>query len=178
MENLQAGCLAIACILFVPCLIRPAATTGRFACWCLALLLLAMFLREVDVESLSVPSSIVWIGSGFGRNLLLGTAFVGTFVAMALRPNESIGQIFQYAFSRVGALLFVGGVLYVCSIPFDNNLLGLSFETNLFCEEAVECCATAIFLVAAGFNLAEHAVALRINPAQQPKPIPATRIAA
>jgi hypothetical protein len=137
-----------------------------------------MFLREVDVESLPVPSWIVWIGSGIGRNLLLGTAFVATFVVMALRPNESIGQIFQITFSRVGALLFLGGVLYVCSIPFDNNLLGLSFEQNRFCEEAVECCATALFLTAAGFNLVEYLVALRTNPAQQPTPIPTPRIAA
>ncbi len=178
MENLQAGCLGIACILFLPCLIRPVASIGRFACWSLFLVMLSMFLREVDVETLPVPSSVAWLGSGIGRNLILGTAFVATLLALVRRPNESIGQLFQYAFSNIGAVLFVGCVLYAVSVPFDKNLFGLSFEFNLFCEEVFECCATFMFLVAATFNLVNYVVALRTSPAQQPTPIPATRIAA
>jgi hypothetical protein len=178
MENLQAGCLAIACILYLPCLIRPVPSIGRFACWSLFLVMLSMFLREVNVESLSVPSSVVWMGSGMGRNLILGTAFVATLVALARRPNESIGQLFEYAFSRIGALLFAGGFLYVSSLPFDKGALGLPYGFNQFCEEAVECGATLMFLAAAGINLFQYVVALRTNPAQQPTPIPSTRIAA
>lgn len=178
MENLQAGCLAIACILFLPCLIRPVPSIGRFACWSLFLVMLSMFLREVNVETLSVPSSVAWMGSGVGRNLILGTAFAATLVALARRPNEYIGQVFEYAFGRIGALLFVGCVLYVSSLPFDKGAFGLSHGFNLFCEEAVECGATLMFLSAAGINLLQYVVALRTNPAQQPTPIPATRVAA
>ena len=48
-------------------------------------LCLSFALREVDVEDLSIPSVLKYIGSGIGRNVLLAAGFVTMF--SYARPN-------------------------------------------------------------------------------------------
>jgi len=151
MENLQAGALALACGVLLFPLFRAEVASERFIYWSLVLILLSMFLREVDVESLGLPNWLVWWGSGTGRNLLIGCYFLVTAAALATYWNHWYATLRAFILSTTSLMFSLGGALYVSSLPFDKRVSGLAADTNRFCEEAVECGATLIFLIAAGW---------------------------
>ena len=178
MENLQAGALLAACVLLIPCLFRSLPTVNRFISWSMLLVLYSMLLREVDVEHLSESAAITALTSGLGRNVLLVAAFAGTFAFFMRRRNELISPLIQFCFSRVGLLIAIGCAFYVASLPFDKSMFDLTDHINLFCEEAVECAATFMFLVASSVHLAHFAIGIRSKPIEQPSPVPSSRMAA
>lgn len=172
MEKVQASCLALACALFVPCLTTRINGFSRFVYWLVLLVIASMFLREVDVERLPVSDAIARIGGGFGRDLIVGSAFAVTFIILVRRRSELVVQLVEYAFSCVGVLMAFGVMLYVSSLPFDKSLFGLSRELNQFCEEAIECGATLMFLLASVANLGRFGSELRAKPAKNPTRFP------
>lgn len=147
MENLQAVALGMACLVMLLCQLRQPATSTRFVSWCYFLVFLAMLLREVDAETLSLSALIEALISGTGRNTALGIAFGGTAIYAMTRPQTVIKQTFT-ALRVNGPWLFAGCALYLASWPFDKGMFPIPEHMTLFLEEAVECAATLCFLVA------------------------------
>lgn len=161
MENLQACTLAIAAGLLLFPLVQSESAFGRFASWSLALVLVSMLLREVDVEHLGLPAWLTWWGSGTGRNLWLGCCFAGTALLLAVRWQVWSGPLRNFAFSTTGLLVSFGCGLYAASFPFDKHLSGFTAPTDQFCEEVAECGATLVFLLASGWTVFAPRSAIR-----------------
>lgn len=147
MENMQAGALALSCVLMLFCQMRLPAGGSRFVAWSMLLVFTAMLLREVDAERMPLPESVILLVSGTGRNILLGIAFAVTVGVAMSHPRryffESLAMM-----QRNGPWLIVGCLLYVSSWPFDKNVFLLQPETALFFEEVIECGATLCFVAA------------------------------
>ena len=79
LESTQALTLALALVFFlVP--VFDSVRNDRLIAVFLSLLSLGFILRELDVEQFDLPNLLILLGSGKGRNLLLGTGLLLTLV--------------------------------------------------------------------------------------------------
>lgn len=149
MENLQAGALAIACLVLIPSISRQGSRIPRFSCWFLFLLFTAFFLREVDVEELAIPPLLASLGGGTGRDIVMGTAFGLTTVYLLKNSGQLFPSMIRSIATGPGMLLLAGCALYASSWPFDKGILPVTGELTVFGEEVVECGATFMLLACA-----------------------------
>tara|TARA_B110000967_G_scaffold61060_1_gene62734 strand:- start:153 stop:752 length:600 start_codon:yes stop_codon:yes gene_type:complete len=144
LENAQALTLTLTLILFLVPLFDSFRNDRLIAVF-LSLLSLGFILRELDVEQFDVPNVLILLGSGKGRNLLLGT---GLFLTLAtalfrfryylslsrcfLRNGSGIATLFA------GLFLIVGDMFEKIDIPY-----------HVLYEESLELIGYAVLLLAA-----------------------------
>lgn len=76
LESTQALTLALALVFLVP--VFDSVRNDRLIAVFMSLLSLGFILRELDVEQFDLPNILILLGSGKGRNLLLGTGLLLT----------------------------------------------------------------------------------------------------
>jgi hypothetical protein len=146
MENLQALALAAGVLVSVAALLLPDRRRPRFIYFALTIFLLALFLREVDVDKLDLPGALIALGSGTGRNLLLAGAALLALVVFA-RDYRTLGPaVLALLKHRACYPFYLGILLYLLGDIFEKRWLGLSRPTCLFLEELCENAATGVYL--------------------------------
>lgn len=146
MENLQALALALGTLVSVAGMLLPDRRYPRFFFFVLTFMLLALFLREVDVERFDLPAILIFLGSGTGRNLLLAGA---ALLALAVFIKD-----YKNLWPAAVALLthrdcypfYLGVLLYLAGDVFEKHWFALSRQSSVFLEELCENAATGCFL--------------------------------
>jgi hypothetical protein len=144
LESTQAFTLALALVFFlVP--VFDSVRNDRLIAVFLSLLSLGFILRELDVEQFDLPNLLILLGSGKGRNLLLGTGLLLTLVTalFKFRYYLSLSRCFfrhgaGIATLFAGLFLVVGDIFEKIDIPY-----------HVLYEESLELVGYAILLLAA-----------------------------
>ncbi len=144
LESTQALTLALAWVFFlVP--VFDSVRNDRLIAVFLSLLSLGFILRELDVEQFDLPNLLILLGSGKGRNLLLGTGLLLTLVTalFKFRYYLSLSRCFfrhgaGIATLFAGLFLVVGDIFEKIDIPY-----------HVLYEESLELVGYAILLLAA-----------------------------
>jgi len=134
LENIQVLTLVASFVAFLFPL-KDSDREGKLLfCW-FSFLCLSFILREVDVEDLDVPSVLIAIGSGTGRNLILAIGFIGMGIygLFNLAYYKQVAR--SFVISKAGLLFFIAGVLLYIGGYFEN--LGF-IHHHVFWEEAIE----------------------------------------
>ena len=113
LENTQALTLALTLLLFLIPLFDSVRNDRLIAVF-LSLLTLGFILRELDVEKFDVPNILILVGSGKGRNFLLGSGLLLTLLTALFRFRYylSLSRCFLRNGSGI-ATLFAGLFLIV-----------------------------------------------------------------
>ena len=111
---------------------------AKLASFGLSLLSLTFFLREVDVEKLDIPSILIMLGSGLGRNLLLGSLWIILLVLTFKYISVEKKRIEAFLFSTYGQLLMFSALMLVLGAMMDKNVFSLELLTTRFYEELFE----------------------------------------
>ena len=144
LESTQALTLALALVFFlVP--VFDSVRNDRLIAVFLSLLSLGFILRELDVEQFDLPNLLILLGSGKGRNLLLGTGLLLTLVTalFKFRYYLSLSRCFfrhgaGIATLFAGLFLVVGDIFEKIDIPY-----------HVLYEESLELLGYAVLLLAA-----------------------------
>lgn len=135
IENIQACLLAISCIVYLIGAFFAKKPEKLILCTC-SLLCYSFLLREVQVGKLDIPNVLKIIGSGIGRNLTIGTAFVAIF-AYAIFSDYSYYKTAALGFirTRPGVLLLAAALFLVLGFFFEEQKLMIHHQ---FYEEISE----------------------------------------
>lgn len=155
LENLQVLTLVF-CFLAFLFPLKDSDRQGRLLfCW-FSFLCLSFILREVDVEDLDVPTALIAIGSGTGRNLMLAVGFIGMGVygLFNLAYYKQVAR--SFVISKAGLLFFIAGVLLYIGGYFEN--LGF-IHHHVFWEEAIELSGYTALLLSALFLFKNRSLA-------------------
>jgi len=144
LESTQALTLALALVFFlVP--VFDSVRNDRLIAVFLSLLSLGFILRELDVEQFDLPNLLILLGSGKGRNLLLGTGLLLTLITalFKFRYYLSLSRCFfrhgaGIATLFAGLFLVVGDMFEKIDIPY-----------HVLYEESLELLGYAVLLLAA-----------------------------
>ncbi len=142
MENLQALTLGLGALYCLLAATRQARRHGQFVLLSLALGLFGFFLREVDVEKLDLPASLIALGSGAGRNLLLLGGVLALLVVFVRNFRELGSQLVAFLKHEACVPLYLGVGCYLAGDLFDKHLIPVPRETGYFLEELCENAAT------------------------------------
>jgi hypothetical protein len=163
LENLQAAALFLALVLS---LVNLAPLTRRpppYIATGLAVLFLSLFLRELDVEKLGLPGLLTFLGSGTGRNLLLGLLWAVVLFSVARNRHRLKEDTLAYIHSPLLYYLLAAATFYLVGEAMDKKLLPLAKPTRVFWEETAECLAafwsalgTAVWTAANSFREASN----------------------
>lgn len=146
LENTQVALLLLSGIIFTMKSFAVARHIRRIL-WMGAWFCLSCILRELDVEDLAVPQWVVWVGSGMGRNLIMGIGWIVLgVVAIKSYPElkDSFGRI---ARSRTAILVFIAGTMLLLGSLFDHT--SIMAEHGKLLEEACETLGYFLLLSAA-----------------------------
>lgn len=146
MENLQALSLALGALFSSVGLFLPNRRQPRLFFYVLAVLLLGLFLREVDVDRLDLPGILIAVGSGTGRNLLLAAAALPAMVVLVRDFKTLWPAACSLLCSRECLFFYLGVGFYLAGDLFDKQLIPAQRGTSLFLEELCENAATGFFL--------------------------------
>jgi hypothetical protein len=103
-----------------------------------SLLSLTFLLRELDVEKFDLPSFIIMLGSGAGRNLLLGSLWIILLVFIFKYKSVDKNKIVSFLFSMPGQMLMFSALMLVLGAMMDKNVFSLQHLTTRFYEELLE----------------------------------------
>lgn len=146
MENLQAASLAIGVLVGSVALARSRSWSAQFIFMAMTLAMLVLFLREVDVEKLDLPFFLIALGSGTGRNLLMGGAAIALLVVFVRNYKALWPAVFALLRHECCLPVYLGICFYVLGEMFDKHIFAVSREYGYFFEELCENAAT-YFLV-------------------------------
>jgi hypothetical protein len=154
LENTQVALLLISAWLFaVRSLSMPRVSVFL---WIGAWFCLSCILRELDIEDMNVSQWVIAVGSGPGRNAIMGVGWMllGVFALKhALLLKENYYRILR---SRTMRLVYASGVLLLLGSLFDRDWV--LHENGKLLEEAFETAGYFLILCAAiTFRSFEHA---------------------
>jgi hypothetical protein len=135
VENIQACLLASAGILYLATAILEKRSDTLIIVFC-SLLCFSFFLRELDVEDFDIPHALILIGSGVGRNAVLGMAFAAILIYAILKFSYYKVAAVVFVKSKPGWLLITGGVFLLIGLLFEEKK-GLLYH-DVFIEEMCE----------------------------------------
>ena len=144
-ENAQVALLFLAGIVFmvqsftVSRKARPILWAGAWFC-------LSCILRELDVEDLAVPQWVVWLGSGIGRNLIMGIGWIVLGLLALKSYPELKGSLWKFARSRTATFMLAAGVTLFLGSLFDHGFA--SAEKSKLWEELFETFGYFLLLLA------------------------------
>lgn len=141
MENLQAAslflALAFSLVNLAPLRRQPPAyvTVG------MTVFFLTLFLREIEPEGFDLPAVLSALGSGTGKNLLLGLLWAGVLFSGAQNRQRLQQDAMAILRSPLVYYLLAAAVFYLLGEALDKKLLPLDRGQRIFWEEAAECLA-------------------------------------
>lgn len=112
------------------------------------------FLREVDIERICyMPDFIVMIGSGIGRNIILGVLWLTIVVFSLINFKDFMSKLGYWLRTSYGIAFVLGCLFYLSSGLFDHELFGLDHKLNVFLEELVEGIGSLYILLSSMLSL-------------------------
>jgi hypothetical protein len=109
IENVQVFLLVIAAITYLLSIFFGKSSEKLILCLC-SLLCCSFALRELDVENFDIPNIFIVVGSGAGRDAILGTGFVVIFIYAVAHLADYKKAAVKFLRSRAGLLLVAGGM--------------------------------------------------------------------
>jgi len=149
LENTQVALLLLSGLIF---LVQSFSVDRTVRCilWMGAWFCLSVILRELDVEDLSVPQWVVWLGSGMGRNLIMGIGWIVLGVLAIKSYPELKGAFGRIARSRTAIFVLAAGIMLVLGSLFDHGAVMARHGKLL--EEIFETIGYFLLLPAALFS--------------------------
>ncbi len=149
LENTQVALLLLSGLVFVVQSFRVERNL-RFILWMGAWLSPSIILRELDIEKLAVPQWVIAIGSGTGRNLIMGFGWIALCLLAIKSYPELKGSFRRIARSRTAILVYSAVTMLLLGSLFDHG--SISEDQSKFWEEIFETFGYFILLLAALFS--------------------------
>ena len=147
LENTQVVLLFLSGLIFAVHSFSVARNV-RFLLWMGAWFCLSSILRELDVEKLAVPQWVVWIGSGMGRNVIMGVGWIVLCVLAIKSYPEWKGSFRRIARSRTAIFMYSSATILLLGSLFDH---GSRTDQGKLWEELFETIGYFLLLSAAFF---------------------------
>jgi len=119
----------------------------RFILWMGAWFCLSSILRELDVEKLEVQQWVIAIGSGTGRNLIMGFGWIALCLLAIKSYPEWNGSFRRMARSRTAIFMYSSATILLLGSLFDHG--AISVDHGKFWEELFETIGYFLLLPAA-----------------------------
>jgi hypothetical protein len=149
VEAAQSIFIALAMVVFAYHAFISKEIKSKLASFGFSLLSLTFLLRELDVEKLDIPSFLIMLGSGTGRNLLLGSLWIILLILTFKYKSVEKNKIVSFLFSIPGQVLMFSALMLVLGAMMDKNIFSLQNLTTRFYEELLELLAYIYLFVAA-----------------------------
>ena len=144
LESTQALTLALALVFFlVP--VFDSVRNDRLIAVFMSLLSLGFILRELDVEQFDLPNILILLGSGKGRNLLLGTGLLLTLATALFKFRYYLSLSRCFFRHGAGITTLLAGLFLVIGDMFEK----IDIPYHVLYEESLELVGYAILLLAA-----------------------------
>lgn len=144
LESTQALTLALALVFFlVP--VFDSVRNDRLIAVFMSLLSLGFILRELDVEQFDLPNILILLGSGKGRNLLLGTGLLLTLATALFKFRYYLSLSRCFFRHGAGIATLFAGLFLVIGDMFEK----IDIPYHVLYEESLELVGYAILLLAA-----------------------------
>ena len=144
LESTQALTLALALVFFlVP--VFDSVRNDRLIAVFMSLLSLGFILRELDVEQFDLPHILILLGSGKGRNLLLGTGLLLTLATALFKFRYYLSLSRCFFRHGAGIATLFAGLFLVIGDMFEK----IDIPYHVLYEESLELVGYAILLLAA-----------------------------
>ena len=138
VEASQSIFITLSMILFAYHALMVKEIAAKLASFGLSLLSLTFLLRELDVEKFDLPSFIIMIGSGTGRNLFLGSLWIILLVFTFKYKSIEKNKVVSFLFSTYGQFLMFSALMLLLGMMMDKNIFSLQNLTTRFYEELLE----------------------------------------
>ncbi len=152
MENVQAAEMLLSTFFFLVIVRSRGERLERVFFSSLALLCVTFFLREVDIEKLGFNPVITWLGSGFGRNLWLGVAWLVFLLIFSFHARKLCKIFLTWLNSLAGRTMLLAGLFFILAWPLDKNVFPISRLSAQFYEELLELNASILMLLSSCFS--------------------------
>ena len=149
LENAQVILLLLSGLVFVVQSFRVERNV-RVILWMGAWLSPSIILRELDVEMLAVPQWVIAVGSGMGRNLIMGIGWIVLGLIALKSYPELKGSLGKFARSRTAAFVLAAGVTLFLGSLFDHGFVWI--EKGRLWEELFETFGYFLLLAASLFS--------------------------
>lgn len=146
LENIQVVLLLLSGLIFLVQSFRVE-RTFRVILWMGTWLSPSIILRELDVEKLAVPQWIISIGSGTGRNLIMGVGWIVLGLLALKSFPELKGAFRKIARSRMAAFMLASVLMLFLGSFFDHGYI--SSDKGKLWEESFEILGYCLLLPAA-----------------------------
>lgn len=144
LESTQALTLSLALVFFlVP--VFDSVRNDRLIAVFMSLLSLGFILRELDVEQFDLPNILILLGSGKGRNLLLGTGLLLTLATALFKFRYYLSLSRCFFRHGAGIATLFAGLFLVIGDMFEK----IDIPYHVLYEESLELVGYAILLLAA-----------------------------
>jgi|TARA_B110000503_G_scaffold106153_1_gene158478 hypothetical protein len=144
LESTQVLTLALALVFFlVP--VFDSVRNDRLIATFMSLLSLGFILRELDVEQFDLPNILIVLGSGKGRNLLLGAGLLLTFATALFKFRYYLSLSRCFFRHGAGITTLLAGLFLVIGDMFEK----IDIPYHVLYEESLELIGYAILLLAA-----------------------------
>ncbi|MFA5516846.1 MAG: hypothetical protein WDA20_11225 [Desulfuromonadales bacterium] len=144
LESSQALCLGASAL--VAAILALKDRPHRFI-WAFYLLFsLSMFLREVDVEDFGLPTLLIVLGSGLGRNILLAVCWLGLLAWFLRDPRARSTGLLRFLWPWYGIIFCAGCLFYAAGLPFDKQCFPLQKQASRLMEELLEFAGALLLL--------------------------------
>lgn len=144
LESTQALTLALSLLFFlVP--VFDSSRNDRLIAVFMSLLSLGFILRELDVEQFDLPNILILLGSGKGRNLLLGTGLLLTLATALFKFRYYLSLARCFFRHGAGIATLFAGLFLVIGDMFEK----IDIPYHVLFEESLELIGYAILLLAA-----------------------------
>lgn len=138
VEYTQSIFITFSMILFAYHAFKSKKIGEILASFALSLLSLTFLLRELDVEMFDIPSFLIILGSGAGRNILLVSLWV-ILLGFALKYNTLNKRgVITFLFTTCGQILMLSAFMLILGAMMDKNIFSLQNEVTRFFEELLE----------------------------------------
>ncbi|HBC56213.1 MAG TPA: hypothetical protein DCZ03_03535 [Gammaproteobacteria bacterium] len=102
----------------------------------LILFCISAILREVDIEKYSLPQAIIFIGSGFGKKVMLALCWLSFFIFCSSRARSLVLSAPLFMKTSAGIVLVISGMFLLVGGVFDRQYLEVA--NAQFYEELME----------------------------------------
>lgn len=138
VESTQAILITLGMIVFAYHAFRSKERESKLVSFGLSLLALTFLLRELNVETFDIPSFLIMIGSGSGRNLLLVSLWIILLILTFKDKNFEKNKVVTFLNSTQGQLLMFSALMLVLGSMMDKNVFSLQYVVTNFYEELLE----------------------------------------
>ena len=149
LENTQVALLLLSGLIFAVQSFRVE-RNYRFIPWMGAWLSPSMIFRELDIEKLAVPQWLIWVGSGTGRDLIMGFGWIALCV-LAIKSYSAWKGSFKIIIrSRMAIFMYSSVAMLLLGSLFDHELIAT--DQGKLWEELFEIIGYFLLLPAALFS--------------------------